>query len=61
MTMPGRRRQAIFFTVLGIVVIVLTVLLNVGWVVLNWRTGQKSNTASIAWWQVTFARKKIRT
>ena len=37
--MPGRRRQAIFFTVLGIVVIVLTVLLNVGWVVLNWRTG----------------------
>lgn len=39
MTMPGRRRQAILFTVLGIVVIVLTVLLNVGWVVLNWRTG----------------------
>ena len=39
MMMPGRRRQAIFFTVLGIVVIVLTVLLNVGWVVLNWRTG----------------------
>ena len=37
--MPGRRRQAISFTVLGIVVIVLTVLLNVGWVVLNWRTG----------------------
>ena len=37
--MPGRRRQAIFFTILGIVVIVLTVLLNVGWVVLNWRTG----------------------
>lgn len=37
--MPGRRRQAILFTVLGIVVIVLTVLLNVGWVVLNWRTG----------------------
>ena len=37
--MPGRRRQTILFTVLGIVVIVLTVLLNVGWVVLNWRTG----------------------
>lgn len=37
--MPGRRRQAIFFTILGIVVIVLTVLLNIGWVVLNWRTG----------------------
>jgi signal transduction histidine kinase len=39
MTMPGRRRQAIFFTILGIVTIVLTVALNVSWVVLNWRTG----------------------
>ena len=39
MTMPGRRRQAIFFTVLGIVLVVLTVALNVGWVVLNWRFG----------------------
>lgn len=37
--MPGRRRQAILFTVLGIVVIVLTMLLSFGWVVLNWRTG----------------------
>lgn len=37
--MPGRRRQAIFFGILGIVTIVLTVALNVSWVVLNWRTG----------------------
>ena len=37
--MPGRRRQAIFFSVLGIVTIVLTVALNISWVVLNWRTG----------------------
>jgi signal transduction histidine kinase len=39
MTMPGRRRQAIFFSILGIVTIALTVALNVSWVVLNWRTG----------------------
>jgi len=39
MTMPGRRRQAILFTVLGIISIVLAVVLNIGWVVLNWRTG----------------------
>jgi len=37
--MPGRRRQAILFTVLGIISIVLAVVLNIGWVVLNWRTG----------------------
>ncbi|MBM3762706.1 MAG: HAMP domain-containing histidine kinase [Acidobacteria bacterium] len=39
MTMPGRRRQAIFFSVLGIVTIVLTVALNISWAVLSWRTG----------------------
>lgn len=39
MTMPGRRRQAIFFSILGIVTIVLTVALNIGWVVVSWRTG----------------------
>ncbi len=37
--MPGRRRQVIFFSVLGIVLVVLAVALNVSWVVLNWRTG----------------------
>ncbi len=37
--MPGRRRQAILFSVLGIITIVLTVALNISWVVLNWRTG----------------------
>jgi len=37
--MPGRRRQAIFFSVLGIVTIVLTVALNISWAVLSWRTG----------------------
>lgn len=39
MTMPGRRRQAILFIVLGSVLVALTVALNIGWVVLNWRTG----------------------
>lgn len=39
MTMPGRRRHAILFTVLGIVLVGLTVALTVGWVVLNWRFG----------------------
>ncbi len=37
--MPGRRRQAIFFTVLGIVLVALAVTLQVGWSVLNWRFG----------------------
>ncbi len=37
--MPGRRRQVIFFSVLGIVTIVMAVALNVGWIVFNWRTG----------------------
>jgi two-component system sensor histidine kinase SenX3 len=35
----GRRRSAIFFTVLGICLVVLAVTLNVSWVVLNWRRG----------------------
>lgn len=37
--MPGRRRQTIIFSILGIVTIVLTVALNVSWVVVSWRTG----------------------
>lgn len=32
----GRRRSVIFFTVLGICLVVLAVTLNIGWVVLNW-------------------------
>lgn len=37
--MPGRRRQVILFSVLGVVLVALTVALSFGWVVLNWRTG----------------------
>jgi two-component system, OmpR family, sensor histidine kinase SenX3 len=32
----GRRRSVIFFTVLGICLVVLAVTLNISWVVLNW-------------------------
>src|SRR6476659_2975419 len=35
----GRRRSVIFFTVLGICLVVLAVTLNVSWVVLNWYRG----------------------
>jgi signal transduction histidine kinase len=35
----GRRRSVIFFTVLGICLVVIAVTLNVGWVVINWRRG----------------------
>jgi signal transduction histidine kinase len=35
----GRRRSVIFFTVLGICLVVLAVTLNVSWVLLNWRRG----------------------
>lgn len=35
----GRRRSVIFFTVLGICLVVIAVALNVSWVVLNWRAG----------------------
>ena len=35
----GRRRSVIFFTVLGICLVVLAVTLNVSWILLNWRTG----------------------
>ena len=35
----GRRRSAIFFTVLGICLVALAVTLNVSWIVLNWRRG----------------------
>jgi len=35
----GRRRSVIFFTVLGICLVILAVTLNVSWIVLNWRRG----------------------
>src|SRR5919112_2388907 len=35
----GRRRSVIFFTVLGICLVVLAVTLNVSWIVLNWYRG----------------------
>ena len=35
----GRRRSVIFFTILGICLVVLAVALNVSWVLLNWRQG----------------------
>ncbi len=33
--MPGRRRQAVFFTVFGVLLIALTLALNIGWIVLS--------------------------
>src|SRR5688572_2050853 len=35
----GRRRSVIFFTVFGICLVAIAVALNVGWLVLNWRSG----------------------
>jgi len=35
----GRRRSVIFFTVFGILLVVLAVTLNVSWIILNWRRG----------------------
>jgi signal transduction histidine kinase len=35
----GRRRSVIFFTVLGICLVVLAVTLNISWLILNWRLG----------------------
>lgn len=35
----GRRRSIIAVTVLGVCLIIVAVTLNVGWIVLNWRTG----------------------
>lgn len=39
MVVPGRRRSIAFFIGLGIGLIVVILLLYVGWVLLNWRTG----------------------
>ena len=35
----GRRRSVIFFTILGVCLVAIAVVLNVGWVVINWRRG----------------------
>jgi signal transduction histidine kinase len=35
----GRRRSVIFFTVFGVCLVAIAVALNVGWVVINWRSG----------------------
>jgi two-component system, OmpR family, sensor histidine kinase SenX3 len=35
----GRRRKALFFSVLGICLVVIAVTLNVSWLILNWREG----------------------
>ena len=35
----GRRRSVIFFTVLGICLVMVAVALNVGWVVISWQQG----------------------
>ena len=35
----GRQRKAITFTVLGICLVAVTVTLNVGWLLINWREG----------------------
>jgi len=35
----GRRRSVIFFTVFGICLVVIAVVLNVGWLVINWKRG----------------------
>lgn len=37
-SVSGRRRSVIFFATLGIVMVALAVMLNVGWIA-NWRTG----------------------
>lgn len=35
----GRRRSVIFFTVLGVCLVAIAVALNVGWLVISWRSG----------------------
>jgi len=35
----GRRRSVIFFTVLGICLVIVAVTLNISWLVLNWKEG----------------------
>jgi two-component system sensor histidine kinase SenX3 len=37
MRIGGRRKSAIFFLTFGICLVVITIALNVGWILLNWR------------------------
>jgi signal transduction histidine kinase len=37
MRMGGRRKSAVFFLTFGICLVILTLALNVGWILLNWR------------------------
>src|SRR3982751_2709166 len=37
MRIGGRRKSVIFFLTLGICLVVLALVLNVGWILLNWR------------------------
>jgi two-component system, OmpR family, sensor histidine kinase SenX3 len=39
MRVSGRRKKIAFFLILGICLVVLAVVLNVSWIVLNWREG----------------------
>jgi signal transduction histidine kinase len=39
MVVPGRHKSIAFFIALGVGLIAVTLLLYIGWVVLNWRTG----------------------
>jgi signal transduction histidine kinase len=39
MRVSGRRKKIVFFLILGICLVVLAIVLNVSWIVLNWREG----------------------
>ena len=39
MVKGGRQRSKIFFTAMGVAVVIVTVALYISWIVLNWRTG----------------------
>src|SRR5258708_37184084 len=39
MVVPGHRKSTVYFIVLSAIVVALAITLNVGWIVLNWRTG----------------------
>src|SRR5260370_7334314 len=39
MVVAGRRRSIAFFIALGVALISVMILLYIGWVLLNWRTG----------------------
>src|SRR5579863_5243287 len=39
MQVSGRRKKIAFFLILGICLVVLAIVLNVSWIVLNWREG----------------------